>query len=197
MIIGVERDRTMRKIINSTYVTLDGVIENPQLWPSFGRAGDDRAGQIQSDLLASCDALLMGRHTYDGFAPVWPTRSGDPVADHINAVPKYVVSTTLRNPSWHNTQVIAGDVAGEIGRLKEAPGKDIVQYGFGTVTRLLLAHGLLDELRLWVHPLILGASEPGDLLFAPGSAVGFDLADVTTLDDGIVILSYSTAGTRA
>ncbi len=121
----------MRKIINSTYITLDGVIEAPQLWPSLGRPGDERFGQIQTDLALSCDALLMGRHTYDGFAPVWPTRSGDPLSDQINAMPKYVVSTTLKEPEWHNTRVIDGDVVGAIRGLKEAPGKDIVQYGYG------------------------------------------------------------------
>jgi dihydrofolate reductase len=182
----------MRKIINSTYISLDGVIEGPHLWPSLGRPSDERSGQIQTDLVLSCDALLMGRHTYDGFAPVWPTRSGDPVSDQFNAMAKYVVSTTLKDPEWNNTQVIAGDVAAEITRLKEAPGKNIVQYGFGAVSRLLLEHGLLDELRLWVHPLIVGAGRPSDLLFGAAPAVGFDLTDTTTLSNGIVILSYQT-----
>jgi dihydrofolate reductase len=182
----------MRKIINSTYISIDGVIEGPHLWPSLGRPSDERADQIQTDLALSCDALLMGRHTYDGFAPVWPTRSGDPVSDQFNAMPKYVVSTTLKDPEWNNTQVIAGDVVAEITRLKEAPGKNIVQYGFGAVSRLLLEHGLLDELRLWVHPLIVGAGRPSDLLFGASPAVGFELTDTTTLSNGIVILSYQT-----
>jgi dihydrofolate reductase len=182
----------MRRIINSTYITLDGVVEGPHLWPSLGRPGDERADRIQTDLLLSCDALLMGRRTYEGFAPVWPTRSGDPASDHMNAMPKYVVSTTLKDPEWANTRVIDGDVAAEVKRMKEAPGKDIVQYGFGSVSRLLLEHGLLDELRLWFHPLILGAGSPGDLLFGDTPAVGFRLTDATTLSNGIVILSYAT-----
>jgi dihydrofolate reductase len=185
----------MRKIINSTYISLDGVIEGPHLWPSLGRPSDERAAQIQTDLGLSCDAMLMGRHTYDGFAPVWPTRSGDRLSDHINAMPKYVVSTTLKDPEWNNTHVIDGDVAAEITRLKQAPGKNIVQYGFGVVSRLLLEHGLLDELRLWVHPLIVGAGRPSDLLFGAAPAVGFDLTDATPLSDGIVILSYETGET--
>ncbi len=182
----------MRKLINSTYITLDGVVEAPQLWPSSDRPGDDRAGRIQSDLLLSCDALLMGRHTYDGFAPVWPTRS-DPAADHINAMPKYVVSRTLENPGWANTSVIDGDAAGEIARLKQAPGRDIVQYGFGAVTRLMLEHGLLDELRLWVYPLILGQGKPADLLFGETRTGHLELTDTTVLADGIVILDYRVA----
>ena len=188
----MKSSRVMRKIINSTYISLDGVVEGPHLWPSLGRPSDERFGQIQAKLAESCDAFLMGRRTYEGFAPVWPTRSGDPVSDQINAMPKYVVSTTLKDPEWNNTHVIDGDVAAEVKRLKQAPGKDIVQYGFGVVSRLLLEHGLLDELRLWVHPLIVGAGRPSDLLFGAAPAVGFDLTDATTLSDGIVILSYQT-----
>jgi dihydrofolate reductase len=182
----------MRRIINSTYITLDGVVEAPHLWPSLDRESDERSGGIQTELLLACDALLMGRHTYDGFAPVWPTRSGDPFSDHINAMPKYVVSTTLKDPEWTNTRVIGGDVAAEVERLKAEDGKDIVQYGFGGVTRLLLERGLLDELRLWVHPLILGRGEPADLLFGAAPATGFRLVDTTPLSDGIVILGYKT-----
>jgi dihydrofolate reductase len=169
-----------------------GVVEAPHLWPSLGLGSDERADQIQTDLLLSCDALLMGRHTYEGFAPVWPTRSGDPASDHINAMPKYVVSTTLTDPQWRNTRVIDGDVAAEVERLKAADGKNIVQYGFGAVTRLLLERGLLDELRLWFHPLILGRGEPGDLLFGAVPATGFRLVDTTPLSHGIVILAYET-----
>jgi dihydrofolate reductase len=179
----------MRKIINATYITLDGVIEGPHLWPSLGTR-DERWEQIQTDLLLSCDGLLMGRRTYDGFAPVWPTRSGDPMSDKINSMPKYVVSTTLKDPEWRNTQVIDGDVVAAITRLKESPAQDIVQYGFGTVSRLMLQHGLLDELRLWVHPLILGHGSPSDLLFGAMPTVGFRLTGSTTLNHGIIILNY-------
>lgn len=184
----------MRKIINSTYITIDGVIEGPHLWPSLGRPGDERADQIQTDLLVSCDALLMGRRTYEVFAPVWPTRSGDPASDHINAMRKYVVSTTLKDPEWTNTRVIDGDVVAAIRQLKEAEGSSIVQYGFGPLSRLMLKHGMLDELRLWVHPLILGRGQPSDLLFGEALAVGFRLDGTTTLSNGIVILRYETDG---
>ena len=181
----------MRKIINSTYLSLDGVVEAPHLWPSHGGQSDERAGRIQTDLLLSCDAVLMGRHTYDGFAPVWPTRSGDPYSDRINAMRKYVVSTTLRDPEWNNTEVIDGDVAAAIARLKEEPGQDIVQYGYGEVTRLMLEHGLLDELRLWVHPFLFGSGGANDLLFRPGRACHCEPTDVSTLASGTVILTYA------
>jgi dihydrofolate reductase len=180
----------MRRIINSTYITLDGVVEAPHLWPSLDRGSDPRADDVQGELLFSADALLMGRHTYDGFAPVWSARSGDPFSDRFNAMPKYVVSTTLQDPEWTNTTVIAADVAGEIERLKAADGKAIVQYGFGPVTRLLLERDLLDELRLWFHPLLLGRGEPGDLLFGAVPASAWRLVDTTALSNGIVILAY-------
>ena len=106
-------------------------------------------------------------------------------------MPKYVVSRTLKDAEWANTHVIADDVAARLGALKRQTAGDVVQYGFGPVTRLLLEHGLLDELRLWVHPLILGRGSPGDLLFGPAPELGLRLADATALSDGIVILSYA------
>jgi dihydrofolate reductase len=135
----------------------------------------------------------MGRHTYDGFAPVWPTRSGDPYSDKINSMAKYVVSTTLHDPEWNNTTVISADVVDEIGRLKDQPGADIVQYGFGRLSHTLMAQGMLDELRLWVHPFFVGSGRPQDLLFRDGSAARFTLADTATLKSGIVVLYYLAA----
>src|SRR3954454_10210680 len=111
----------MRRIINSTYITLDGIIENPQDWPSGRHEDDGRGGEIQTELLLGCDALLMGRRTYEGFAPLWPTRSGDPYSDHINAMEKGVVSTTLTDPQWNNTTVISDGLANEIARRKQQP----------------------------------------------------------------------------
>jgi dihydrofolate reductase len=110
----------------------------------------------------------------------------------MNNTPKYVVSRTLKDPEWANTRVIDGDVAAEVERLKAAEGENIVQYGFGVVTRLLLERGLLDELRLWFHPLLLGRGEPGDLLFGAVPSTIFRLVDTTALRNGIVILSYET-----
>ena len=184
----------MRKIINSTYISLDGVVEAPHTWPTLdGRPQDERAGQIQTDLLMACDGLLMGRRTYEGFAPVWQTRSGDPYSDRINTMPKYVVSTTLKDPVWANTSVVSEDVAGEISRLKQQPGQDIVQYGFGAVSTLLVEHGLLDELHLWIHPLFVGKGTGEDILFPKGPPTQFAPTGSVSLASGITILSYTVA----
>jgi dihydrofolate reductase len=183
-----------RRIINSTYITLDGVIQNPQDWPLVGGFSDAGA-QVQSELLGRCDAVLMGRHTYEGFAPVWSARSGDPFSDRMNALGKYVVSTTLTDPDWHNTTVIDGDPVEAVRHLKHQPGADIVQYGFGSVSHALMAAGLLDELRLWVHPFFVGTGGAGDLIHRAGSAGRFDLVDSTRLDSGIVILTYRSSAT--
>ena len=180
----------MRRIINSTYISLDGVVEQPHEWPTIERPSDERGTQIQTSLLMACDAVLMGRRTYDGFAPVWQTRSGAPLSDRMNTMPKYVVSTTLRDPDWANTTVISGDVAGQIRELKAQPGQDIVQYGFGAVSTLLMEHGLLDELRLWFHPLFVGKGTSDDLLFPKGPPTQFELTDSTILKNGMAILTY-------
>jgi dihydrofolate reductase len=179
----------MRKIINSTYVTLDGVIQNPQDWPELGSFGEQGA-RVQDDLIQTCDALIMGRHTYDGFAPFWPTRSGDPVSDCINAMAKYVVSSTLTDPEWANTTVIDRDPLAAVRELKQQDGANILQYGFGQLSRALMAEGLLDELRLWIHPFFVGTGTAGDVLYRAGSSGRFELADVVRMDNGIVILSY-------
>ncbi|GAA0896942.1 dihydrofolate reductase family protein [Virgisporangium aurantiacum] len=179
----------MRTIINSTYITLDGVIQNPQDWPSTG--GFNEAGtRVQTELLDRCDAVLMGRHTYEGFAPVWSTRSGDALSDRMNALPKYVVSTTLTDPTWNNTTVVDHDPIEAIRALKQQPGTGIVQYGFGRLSHALLEAGLLDELRLWVHPFIVGSGTSDDLLYRAGSSGIFDLAGSTELPGGIVVLTY-------
>ncbi len=182
----------MRKIINSTYITLDGVIANPHLWPS-GRVSDDAGVAMQTELLASCDVLIMGRHTYDSFAAAWPTRSGDPISDRINTMAKYVVSSSLRQAGWHNTTIISGDPVGPIAQLKQEPGKDIIQYGFGQLSYALLHHGLLDELRLWVHPFFVGRGGPDSLLYRDGPTSQFDLVDTRRLRNGDIILTYRPA----
>ena len=182
----------MRQIINSTYITLDGVIQNPHTWPSPG-GFSDQGTQVQTELLERCDAILMGRHTYDLFAPVWPTRSGDTVSDRMNALPKHVVSTTLTDPQWNNTTVINHDPIDAVRDLKQQPGADIVQYGFGPLSHALMTAGLLDELRLWLHPVFVGTGTANDLLYRAGSSGSFELADSTSLDSGVMILTYRSA----
>lgn len=182
----------MPRIVNSTYVTLDGVIQNPQDWPSLGSA-DDQGDAIQTALLERCDGVLLGRRTYEVFAPVWSARSGDPASDRMNALRKYVVSTTLTDPQWQNTTVLAHDPVGAVRDLREQPGRDIVQYGFGSLAHALMGAGLLDELRLWVHPFFLGTGTGGDLLHRAGSSGHFELADATVLENGVVVLTYQAS----
>jgi dihydrofolate reductase len=181
----------MRKIINSTYISLDGAIQNPQEWPSSRHQDDGVAGALQAELLFACDAVLMGRRTYDSFASAWPPRSGNPIADRINSMAKYVVSSTLHNPGWNNTTVIDRDPIAEIERLKAQPGQDIVQYGFGELSYALMGNGLLDELRLWVHPFFVGHGGPDDLIFRECALTTFDLVGAQTLTSGIIVLTYT------
>jgi dihydrofolate reductase len=188
-------EKPMGRIINSTYLSLDGVVQNPQDWPSLGGFTDE-GNAVQSELLASCDAVVMGRQTYDGFAPVWSARSGDPVSDRMNSLPKYVASRTLRDPRWANTTVLAEHAVERIAALRKETAGDIVQYGFGELSYALMAEGLLDELRLWLHPFFVGNASTGDLLFRPGQAALFDLAGSTALESGIVILRYASRRTR-
>jgi dihydrofolate reductase len=152
----------MRHIANATYMSLDGVVQHPELW-TFDYRSDD-AAQVSHDQLFAADALIMGRHTYDIFAGHWPAATDpDGFADRMNTIPKYVLSRTLSKPSWTNTTVLAGDnVVDRIRALKQEPGQDILQYGYGPVTRLLIDHGLLDELHIWLHPLLVGNTDPGD-----------------------------------
>jgi dihydrofolate reductase len=183
----------MRKIINSTFITLDGAVENPHLWPTLGTAGAQVSFDIQNDLLQGCDLLLMGRRTYEAFAAVWPTRSGDSYSNRINAMPKLVASTTLRDPQWNNTTVIGDDLVDQLKRLKQQPGKDIVQYGLGRVSFTMMEHGLLDEIRLWVHPIILGRQGPTIPHFVECPPARLQLSGTRALPNGITISSYAVA----
>lgn len=186
----------MRRIINSTFITLDGAVEDPHLWPSLGTAAEAVSFQIQNDLLHSCDAVLMGRRTYEGFAAAWPARSGDSYSERINAIRKYVASTTLRHPEWNNTTVIDNDLVGELRKLKQQPGKDIVQYGLGSVSFTMMENGLMDEIRLWVHPLILGRNGPRVPHFLSCPPAHLNLVSTRSLPDGITILTYQIASAK-
>jgi dihydrofolate reductase len=181
----------MRQLINSTYLTLDGTVENPHLWPALRRGSSDEGDTVQAKLLETCDIMLMGRRTYDVFAPAWSSRGGDPFADRMNAMRKLVVSTTLTDPTWTNTEVIADRVVERVRALKDEEGGHIVQYGIGDVTRLLLDNGLVDQLRLWIYPQLVGPSDTGDLLSRPGTAATFDLVESQVLGNGIIVATYA------
>jgi dihydrofolate reductase len=145
-----------RKLIESTFVTLDGVIGNPQDWS--GPYWDDEHHGYARDLLGAADALLLGRVTYEGFAAAWPTRPSEPYTDRINSIPKYVASRTQPEATW-NATILDGDVAERVAELKQQPGANILKFGTGELDRTLLEHGLLDELHLWIFPVVAGGGE--------------------------------------
>jgi dihydrofolate reductase len=184
------RTASMRKLINSTYMTLDGVVENPHLWPGLPAGAAEEHDEIQTRLIEACDIVTMGRRTYDVFAPAWSARGGDPYSDRINTMRKVVASTTLTDPTWNNTEVVADDLVGRIDALKAQDGGDIVQYGFGAVSEQLVDAGLLDEIHLWIYPQFVRAAA-GDVLLRPDLTATFDLDETQTLSNDIVVLRYS------
>lgn len=175
----------MRKLVESTFVTLDGVISAPQEWsPPYW---DDEHAAYAGKLLFAADALLLGRVTYESFAEAWPQRSGDEYTDRINSMPKYVASNTLTEATW-NATIIQGDVAEEVGRLKEQPGEDILKFGTGELDRTLLEHGLLDELHFWIFPVLAGG---GQHLIDGIETTHLKLVDTTPFESGIVVQTYA------
>jgi dihydrofolate reductase len=191
----------MGKIVATEYVSLDGVVEAPGGGEDFEHAGwsfeVDRGEEFEKfklDETLNAGALLLGRVTYDGFAAVWPSMEGE-LADKFNAMPKYVVSSTLENPEWNNSTVLEGDVVEEVSRLRQAPGGDIVVHGSPQLVQTLLEHDLIDELRLMVFPVVLGK---GKRLFGETSdKKRLRLTDSRTVGDGIAILVYELVGTEA
>lgn len=177
----------MRRVVNSTFVSLDGVVNQMEHW-HFDYV-DDQLAEITLGELEASDALLMGRNTYDVYAASWPGREGT-YPDRINAVRKYVASTTMDEAEWNNTTVIKDDLAGTVAKLKQEPGKDILMHGYGPVAETLLRHDLLDELHLWVHPKLAGAGTAADLVFTEGLQTAFELLDAKPLRSGVVLLSY-------
>ena len=175
----------MRKINAWLYVTLDSVIEAPEKWVI---ADDDMFGAMEADY-AKSDALLLGRRTYETFAASWPQRGSEVAnADWMNNTRKYVASTTLEAPDWSNSTVIEGDVAEAVARLKQEDGKDIMVNGSGGLVRTLLRDHLLDELRLFVHPVVVGS---GIRLFDDASdPLELTLVDSYAYDNGVVSLTY-------
>ncbi|WP_052849602.1 dihydrofolate reductase family protein [Streptomyces avicenniae] len=178
----------MRKITAGLFMSLDGVVEAPETWhfPYM----DEELGAAVGAQQASADTLLLGRRTYEEFAAVWPGRSG-PMADGINGIRKLVVSGTLERADWANSTLVRPDATAELTRLKAGPGGGIAVTGSITLTRALLRAGLLDELNLFVHPVVLGA---GRRLFdADGDRLPLALAGSTAFGSGVVHLTYRPA----
>ena len=178
----------MRKLIASFFISLDGVVEAPQNWhfPYF----NDEMGAVVGEAIAASDAFLLGRRTYEEWAAYWPTEAAadSPMAGPMNATPKYVVSTSLDAVAWQNSTLLDDDLATAVTELKEKPGKNIGMSGSATLVRSLLELGLVDELRLLVHPLVVGS---GAKLFEPGTApVSLELAEARTFSTGVVDLTY-------
>lgn len=181
----------MRKITAGLFISLDGVVEAPDKWhfPYF----NDEMGAAVGAMMGGNDAMLLGRRTYEEFAAHWPT-STDDFADHMNGTRKYVVSTTLTSADWQNSTLINGDVNAELARLKEQPGGNLGISGSGTLVASLLRAGLLDELHLLVHPLVVGS---GKRLFADGSPVPLRLTGSQTFSTGVLYLTYERAESAA
>ena len=179
----------MRKINAWLFVTLDSVIEAPEKWVM---ADDDMFGAIEADY-AKSDALLLGRRTYETFAASWPERGSEvPNADWMNNTRKYVASTTLESPEWNNSAVIEGDVAEAVARLKLEDGTDIMVNGSGALVRTLMRNHLLDELRLFLHPVVVGS---GRRLFDDESdPVELTLVGSHAYESGVISLTYKPTG---
>lgn len=187
----------MRRIIVSEFVTLDGVMQGPGPEEGFDRAGwtmpyaDDEAEKSNLDLVLSVDALLLGGVTYKVFAGAWPNIDIGAFSDQMNSMKKYVVSATLTDDDlvWSNTTQIKDNVVDELKKLKEEDGKDILVNGSATLVQTLVQNDLVDEYRLMVYPVILGA---GKHLFQEGLDVkNLKLADSKTFSSGIVQLTYA------
>jgi dihydrofolate reductase len=179
----------MRRIIAGLFVTLDGVMEAPEDW-QFPYWSDEEAEAVGAQLMTA-ETLLLGRRTYEIFAASWPQRGSEvPFADKLNSMPKVVVSSTLDRAEWSNTTVLRGDVAREVAALKRQPGGDVAISGSATLVRSLLRDRLLDELRLLVHPIVLGK---GARLFQDGDHVPLRLLDSKAFGTGVLSLAYGPA----
>lgn len=181
----------MRPLINSTFVSLDGVVNHMEKW-HFDYV-DEETNAFALDQLRDAEAMLMGRATYDVYAAAWPGRDGE-YADRINEMPKYVASTTLTEPTWAGTTVLDGDLVDSVRELKNQDDGPILQHGVGTVTKTLLAAGLVDELHLWYHPVLAGAGGPDDVLLTPGLNISFQTTGTRVFGNGLVVMSMRRPG---
>jgi len=173
------------------FISLDGVFEDPSWTFEFGF--DPKMGEALAAITGSCQAILLGRRTFEMFAPAWSTRTAedDPGAPFFNESPKYVVSGSLETADWNNSTILGSYSADIIRDLKDKVGGDIYVSGSGTLVRAMLADGLVDELHLFVYPVASGA---GQRLFADaGPAVTFTLADSEAYSNGVLHLAYAPA----
>ena len=191
----------MGKIVVTEFVSLDGVMEDPGGGENFKHGGwsfeiarGEDGDKFKLDEAFSSEALLLGRVTYQGFAEAWPAREGE-FADKFNSMPKYVVSSTLDEPEWNNSTVLKGDVAQEVGKLRQEQDGDIVVHGSARLVQTLIEHDLVDEFRLMVYPVVLGS---GKRLFGETSdKKPLRLVDSKVVGDGVAILIYEPAGDDA
>ena len=181
----------MRKIVASTFLSLDGVMESPGEWQS--PYWSDELGEAVGAAMADSDAMLLGRVTYQEFAPAWSSRemADDPGADFMNNTPKYVVSTTLDTVEWNNSTLLTGDLVEEITKLKQQPGKNISISGSAALIQSLMEQDLIDEFQLFVHPVVLGK---GKRLFKDGATQkSLQLTESKPLPKGVLVLTYQPA----
>ncbi len=184
----------MGKIVVSDNVSLDGVIQDPAGDEGFSRGGwvgliKDRPGanKLALDEALGSEAMLLGRRTYEWFAARWPSRSGE-LADRLNSMPKYVVSSTLEDPAWNNSTVLKADVVNEVSKLKQELNGEINVPASFRLVRTLMEHDLVDELRLKIYPVVLGA---GERLFGDTSDKRpMRLVDTRTVDGDVAFLTY-------
>ena len=180
----------MGRIVATEYATLDAVFEEPGSWPF--QFWSDEALTFKSDELLASDAMLLGRVTYQGFAAAWPSMHDEQgFADRMNSLPKYVVSTTLKETTWNNSTLLKGNVVDEVTMLKQQIERDILRGGSGQLVRTLMQHNLIDEYRFMLHPIVLGN---GKRLFADGLDTSvLQLASTQAFSSGVVILTYRPA----
>ena len=183
----------MRRVSAIESMSLDGVMQSPERWSL--QYQNEEIAEANRARMAETDAMLLGRVTYEALASYWPYQNSadQPFTDYLNNTPKHVVSTTLEEPlGWQNSTLIKGNVAEEVLGLKRQPGKDIGIVGAATLVRSLLRDGLLDELKLMVHPIVLGS---GKRLFEEGGdQKTLELVDSKTFGTGVVYLTYKPAG---
>jgi dihydrofolate reductase len=173
----------MRKLIESTLVSIDGVIESPERWSIF----DDEASELSMQELDNYDGFVMGRVTYERFRDNWGA-GGNPYIDRIGAMPKYVASRSLDDVTW-NATLLGPDIVTAIQDLKAQPGKDLIKYGTSRLDATLFGANLVDELHVWIMPVVVGS---GQRIFqdVEPSSLGLNLTDVRRLRNGSTILTY-------